>query len=494
MNLGIKSISVLLTLSLACLPVLAKKPAKLQFNKHQAQSEQDVTGHLLYLNDSENDVDLLIQNSSNLVYYPNIVQNTLASEAQNIEIPEQVLFYNVGKRAGVEQDVLFYLTKDQVLSYDFTTKETTALFNVDSFYRYQQEFEVKTSPFVLDANGDELSDIITYSLSETHLHLQQSDGSFTKQTFELAPNVFSSSDSVTFRLYKLFHVDINGDDRKDISYQVHDQLVSFIQKEDGSFTVKPKKTALNAGIISSIARKKLKKASNEQVAQVSIESIEDLNNDNVVDLITKERVKTGMISSDNELKIRFGKITDGVLTFNKDPDGKAVFEGEGDLVFKDINQDGYKDYYTRGVEIGFGMLMSAMSGSVDVDLNFYLMNSDGKYAKKPVFKSEMEVEFSDDSNGFGLNAIEDFNGDGVLDLILQTDDDEFKIHTGGGKKIFAKRGASYDIELPVKGRSEVKDFNGDGKADILLLHGKKYDDDEEKEIGKNQVVLWLSAG
>jgi len=48
--------------------------------------------------------------------------------------------------------------------------------------------------------------------------------------------------------------------------------------------------------------------------------------------------------------------------------------------------------------------------------------------------------------------------------------------------------------MPIKGHTEVKDFNGDGKADILFLHGKKYDEDEEKEVGKNQLVLWLSAG
>lgn len=494
MNWRISPLICVLALSLSCLPALAKKKPKLQFNKHQVSAEQDVTGELLYLNEQDNDVDLLIQNSHQLLYFPSIVQGALSNEAQTIEIPSDVLFYQVGKRVGVERDVLFYLAKDEVLSYNFATKQTEPLFKVDSFYRFQQEFEVKQSAFVLDANGDDLSDVITYSLSATHLYLQQSDGSFKEQTFDLAPRVDSSPDSVTFRLYELFHADVNGDQRKDINYQIYNELISFIQNEDGSFNTQAQKTPLNAGIVSRLEYKKLKKQSNEEVAQITIESIEDLNNDNIIDLITKERVKTGMISFDNELQIRYGKLEDGELVFSQTPDGKAVFEGEGELIFKDINQDGLKDYYTRGVDVGLGTLMSAMSGSVDVDLNFYLMKNDGKYAKKPVFKSEMEIEIGDDSSGFGLNAIEDFNGDGVLDLILQTDDDEFKIHTGGGKKFFAKRGASYDIELPIKGRSEVKDFNGDGKADILLLHGKKYDDDEKKEIGVNQLVLWLSAG
>ncbi|MEW6990145.1 FG-GAP repeat domain-containing protein [Colwelliaceae bacterium 6441] len=494
MNVQTKLLCTFLWLSASVPFAFAKQAPKLTFEKYSLSVTNTVTGKLLYVNDTEHDTDLLIQSDKGFVYYPQIVKNTLSTDGTLINIPKDARYYNIGRRANVEQDVLFYLTKDEIQSYDFTTQQLTSLFSIDSLSRYQQEFEAKLSPFILDVNGDELTDVITYSLDNTHLYLQQENGGFIHKVLPLSPKVTSSSQSVTFTPYPFFHIDINGDNRKDISFQVYGKLVSFLQQNNGSFNSEAHHTALNAGILSRLEYKKLKQDSKSEVAQVSIEGIEDLNNDGIVDLITKSRLKTGMISSDNELLIRYGSLNNGFLAFREKPDGKAVFEGEGDLVFKDINQDGLKDYYTRGVEIGFGMIMSAMSGSVDVDLNFYLMNDTGNYHKKPAFQSEMEVEISDDSDGFGLNAIEDFNGDGALDLIIQSDDDEFKIHHGGGKNVFAKRGTSYDITLPIKGHSEVKDFNGDGKADLLLLHGKKYDSEEKKELGKNQIVLWLSAG
>jgi len=487
-------------LLLACLSVtfisplaLAKKSTKLPFDKQQINVEQDITGKLLYLNDENKDADLLIQQDEHFAYYPNIATGGLLKEGQQVDIPQQAQFYNKGRLAGEAKEVLFYLTADKVMAYNFTNKTTQELFSVDSFYHYQQEYKVKFSDFVFDANGDGLSDVITYSLDASHLYLQNKQGEFVHQTLNMSPRVSRSSKGLTFSSYTMHHIDINGDERKDISFQVDDQLLAFVQQSDGNFAADATKVALNAGILSALSYEKLKKASTEKIARVNIEAIEDLNNDGIVDLITKEKIRSGMMSFENELMIRFGYLEKGLLSFHQKADGKATFKGEGDLTFKDINNDGLKDYYSTSAEVGLGMLMSAMSGSVDLDVRFYLMDNAGKYSKKPAFESEIEVAISDDSSAMGLNQVEDFNGDGLPDLVIQTDDDEFKIFHGGSKKVFARRGTSYDIDMPVKGRTEVKDFNGDGKADLLFLHGKKYDSDDEKYIGKDQLILWLSA-
>jgi len=488
-------------LLLACLSLtlfsptiaLAKKAPKLPFNKQQISVEQDLTGKLLYLNDDNKDTDLLIQQDNHFVYYPNIATGGLLKEAQQIDIPAPAQFYNKGRLAGETKDVLFYLSADNVAVYNFTSKTTQALFSVNSFYHYQQEYKVKFSDFVFDANGDGLSDVITYSLDASHLYLQNKQGQFVHQQLKMSPRVSRSSNGLTFSPYVMHHIDVNGDERKDISFQVDDQLLAFIQQSDGSFTDTAKAIALNAGILSELSYETLKKVSTEKIAQVTIEAIEDLNNDGIVDLITKERVQTGMISFESQLMIRFGYLAQKQLSFNQQADVKATFKGEGKLIFKDINNDGLKDYYSTSTEIGLGMLMSMMSGSVDLDIRFYLMNQKGKYSKKPVFESEIEAAIGDHGGDLGLNAVEDFNGDGIPDFVIQTDEDEFKIYTSGKKKVFAKRGTSYDIDMPIKGRTEVKDFNGDGKADLLFLHGKKYDSDDEKHIGKDQLILWLSA-
>jgi len=487
------SLCAVVLISAVSTSVSAKKPEKLEYHKTEFSTEQDVTGKLLYLNETDGNTSLLIHNKKNFIYYPALVGANLAKEEQVIAIPKQVQFYNKGKLANVEQDVLFYLSGEKVFSYNFLEKSVTEQFTIDSLNHYQTEFQTEYSEFIIDINNDGLTDIITYSLDKTHLYIQDSSANFTHQILNLAPKVNSSSNSVTFSPYPFYNIDTNGDKKSDIAFQVNDQLLSFVQKNDGSFKADADIIKLNAGILSHLEYETLQDGSADDIARISVESIEDLNNDGIVDLVTKEKVRTGMISFENELVIRFGNICSGILTFKPSPNGKAVFKGEGDLFFKDINNDGLKDYYSRGVEIGFGMIMSVMSGSVDVELNFYLMESDQSYSKKPIFSSEMEVEVNDDddNSGFGLNSIEDFNGDGKLDLALQTDKDEFKLYFGGGKKVFNKRGQSYDIGLPVKGRTEVKDFNNDGKADILMLHGEKFDDDN-KVVGQKKISLWLS--
>jgi hypothetical protein len=192
------------------------------------------------------------------------------------------------------------------------------------------------------------------------------------------------------------------------------------------------------------------------------------------------------------LMVRYGAIENGVMSYKTEVDSKASFDGEGKIRFIDVDGDGLKDYYTLSFEMGIGTMMSAMSGSIDMDLRFYKLAKNGKYVKKPIYKNEVEI--STNSKGSALTEVSDFNGDAINDLILRTDDDEFKIYSGEkGKRLFGKRGASYEIALPKSVRTQVKDFNNDGKADILFLYGKYYDDDEKVEVGENKLVLWLSV-
>ena len=183
---------------------MAKKKPKLPFNKQQIDVEQDITGKLVYLNDDKKDADLLILQDNQFIYYPNIVTSGLLKGAQKIEIPTQAQFYNKGKLAGNEKNVLFYLTADKVMVYNFTTKVTQELFSVDSFYHYKKDFKIEYSNFAFDANNDGLTDVITYSLDKSHLYLQNKKGQFTHQILNMAPRVSSSSIGLNFAPYLKF--------------------------------------------------------------------------------------------------------------------------------------------------------------------------------------------------------------------------------------------------------------------------------------------------
>ena len=435
---------------------------------------------------------MLIQDDNRFSYYPGITKGGLVDKAEIIEIPKNAQFFNQAKLAKQTNEVIVYLTSDAVMSYNIQDKTFSKLITIDTLYKYQRVFEVSFGEFVQDFNQDGLSDFITYSLDTTHVYLQNLDGSFTHQSLAISPRIEKSGSGISFTPQNFYHADFNHDDKKDIAFQVDDQMLVFVQKEDKTFADKTMVITLNASLENKNSA--IKKQQGEKSPNVNLETIEDINGDGLVDIVTKESVREGIMSRTNVLMVRYGFLENDVINYKKEPDGKATFDGEGMIKFKDVDGDGLKDYYTLSVEMGIGTMMSVMSGAIDMDLRFYKLGEDGKYIKKPAYENEVEMPIGSSSDGVALTDVSDFNGDGINDLILKTDDDEFTIYSGAkGKRLFGKRGADYEISLPKSVRTEIKDFNNDGKADILFLYGKHYDEDEEKEVGENKLTLWLSA-
>ena len=486
------TITTVLLLTTLASPFSQAKASKLNFHKTQQNTEQKITGKLLYLNEQNGEVDLLIQDDNRFSYYPGITKGGLVDKAEIIEIPKNAQFFNQAKLAKQTNEVIVYLTSDAVMSYNIQDKTFSKLITIDTLYKYQSIFEVNFGEFVQDFNQDGLSDFITYSLDTTHVYLQNLDGSFTHQSLAISPRIEKSGSGISFTPQNFYHADFNHDDKKDIAFQVDDQMLVFVQKEDKTFADKTMVITLNASLENKNSA--IKKQQGEKSPNVNLETIEDINGDGLVDIVTKESVREGIMSRTNVLMVRYGFLENDVINYKKEPDGKATFDGEGMIKFKDVDGDGLKDYYTLSVEMGIGTMMSVMSGAIDMDLRFYKLGEDGKYIKKPAYENEVEMPIGSSSDGVALTDVSDFNGDGINDLILKTDDDEFTIYSGAkGKRLFGKRGADYEISLPKSVRTEIKDFNNDGKADILFLYGKHYDEDEEKEVGENKLTLWLSA-
>ncbi|MBA6358042.1 MULTISPECIES: VCBS repeat-containing protein [unclassified Colwellia] len=488
----IATITMVLLLTTLASPLLLAKANKLNFNKSQQSSQHKITGKLLYLNEKDGDVDLLIHDDNRFSYYPRISESGLVEQAQIIDIPENAQFFNQATLAKQVGEVIVYLTTNAVMSYNLEDKTISKLIDVDTLYKYQGIFDVNFGDFVHDFNQDGLSDFITHSLDTTHIYLQNATGAFTQQSFAISPRIEKSGRGLSFTPQNFYHADFNHDDKKDIAFQIDDQLMVFAQTPAQLFDHNPMVINLNAHLENKNST--IKKQQGEKSASVKLETIEDINGDGLVDIVTKESVREGMMSRTNHLMIRYGFIENGLMQYKKEADGHATFDGEGMIKFKDVDGDGLKDYYTLSVEMGIGTMMSAMSGAIDMDLRFYKLEKNGKYVKKPVYENEVEIAINSGSDGEALTDVSDFNGDGINDLILKTDDKEFTIYSGAkGKRLFAKRGADYEISLPKSVRTEIKDFNNDGKADILFLYGTHYDEDEEKEVGENKLTLWLSA-
>lgn len=487
-----KAAAAFCVLSLCSSPqALAKKQPRLNFQKQTVPLKLPTIGEMMRLDEGTETARLLIQSGRSFSYIADITKVGLPEQIQSIEIPDNVLFYNKGFVAGNPSEVLFYFTGDEVLSFDLTSKALQKHLTVESFYQGQTSEVVRRSQFVVDANGDGLSDILVSDFQHANLYIQTDEGKFEAQKLILKPDSRVGEDGVSFSAHQTQVSDTNGDGRTDLIVRIEDKLQVFIQNEQKHFAEKPVAVPLNAGVLTRAKRAQLRAEGKKPEFSVRVEELIDLNNDGLLDLVTKEEKRDGLMSSTSKFPVRFGQLKDGMLFYPKAGDTIMKFEGQGDIKFDDVNNDGLQDYFTISMELGVGAVMSLMSGSFDMDLRFYKMDAGQTYAEKPAYDGELTLSVDmDDSEGDGfepLLAVKDFNGDGIKDLIKQTDDDEFKIYNGndGGKRMFHKRGAKYDIDLPTKGRVEVDDFNGDGKADLLFLFsgGKE----------KSKLTLWLSA-
>jgi hypothetical protein len=471
---------------------MAKKAPKLNFTKQQIDIGSSVTGEMLYLNNSNAAMNVLIQQNHSFVLLENIGENALEENVKKIAIPESVILYSKGKLATTSDEVLFYLTADSVVAHDVKSGSNEVLFKSDHLYRGQVSIKPKKADFVVDINQDGLSDIITSAYTHTNVYIQNQAGEFDHTQLELAPHSRITNDGVQFSEHKAHIFDVNNDGKTDLAFQIDNELLVFKQNEKHGFDAHAQKISLNAGLLTpkqEDSKDQERRIEGQKAKErMSFEHLKDLNNDGLVDLVTKSSVREGMTSSNSEYQVRYGALKNELLSFSKAVDTVIKLKGGGKVTFTDINNDGKQDLYALSVEFGMGAVMSLMSGNIDMDLEIYPMQSNSQFDEEPSYKNEVEVEVSmgEDSDTQPILALEDFNGDGIKDLILKSDDDELNIIYGStGKRLFAKRGVKYDTDITLSGQLDIKDFNLDGKADVLF----RFALDE----GKSQLVRWLST-
>jgi hypothetical protein len=313
-------------------------------NKPLTNAELPITGELTYFTLDTNKTDLLIQNGQSFTHISDVGSAKKAASAKIIKMPDNTLFYHKGKLANVADDVLFYFTADEVLVYNLKTATILKRLPVDSFYKGKQSIGAKRKGFVIDSNGDGLSDVITSNFDNLNLYVQTADGEFEHQKLELAPEGQITSSGVNFSEHQATSMDANNDGLLDLAFNIDNELMVFAQNKQQRFATTATTIALNAGILSMKQKRQIK--------------------------------------------------------------------GQGDIEFDDINNDGLQDYYTISLEMGVGAVMSLMSGSIDMDLQFYQMSKNHTFNTKLAYEDELEVQIDMDDN------------DGKADLLFRFSKDK----------------------------------------------------------------------
>ncbi|WP_448548492.1 FG-GAP repeat domain-containing protein [Thalassotalea fusca] len=500
------SLAISLCALLFASPGIAKKTdtQNLTFNKSTLKADVALSGHTMWLHNDNAAKHLLIADktfaSRQFILFKNIDNADIQSTT--VEMPNEAIAYSAGTLAGHDTEVLFYLTDSQVLSYDVTTNKQQALFTSQSIYSGEKVISPSDDiSFAEDLNKDGLTDFILTDFHASHIFMQNPKGGFTKFELEMKPDTSLWRQSRTFsqQTYKLF--DANNDNLIDIAYQKEDELFVHLQREKNGFDPKPTAIQLNANIISRqmVDAKERETEGKVKLDYASFVDLVDINNDGHIDLVTQRRKSDGIFNRQGTLEIRYGHIKNALIAFPASPNTQLPYEGQlmsfGQNVntykFADLNGDGLKDLYFPRKDFGFSDIIAGLiSQSTDVNVEFFLMTEQQNFVEEPNQDKEIELAFDLDSESaeIPLFALEDFDGDGIKDLLMQISDDKARLYVGDQKGPFSRKGQRYEMPLPRNGNLvQIKDINKDGKADILFRY-----DRTDSEVKAKTLELWLS--
>lgn len=206
----------------------------------------------------------------------------------------------------------------------------------------------------------------------------------------------------------------------------------------------------------------------------SVAKMNDINNDGFPDLTVTQTRGTVNLESTSAIYL-------ATAPFVYDETPSATFSSKGAVsspTMKDVDGDGDLDAIVITISLGVKNLISYfVRGKISVDAGVYLFD-DGGFGTKPDYESSLTLDAPEGRDQIAYK-MDDFNGDGIMDLAFSRAADNFAIFAGEtGSFLSSKPIAEFDV--PSFGMVHTCDLNGNDMRDIVLIHpagaqGKRVD-------------------
>ena len=418
-----------------------------------------------------------------------------------VTVPEGVLFFDFGHVYDKDQESLLFFTSSGIQIYDLASGTVKPIANVSSIYKQSINPQFQHVNFAHDMNGDGLVDIVIADFDGYHLLLNDGAGGYgTVQRLDMWVEMRLGGDTPRYSQFPVYSFDTNFDDKMDIVFLRDSDFVIFEGVEGGGFASKPIIRSVGIDIVGNSFASQI--ASNERnqdqsdIAEERVATLEDMNGDGIIDFVTRTDVAKGAFNRSTSYNFYYGRNEDGMLKFNSERSAGFTQNGfSADSRFIDFTDDGRTDFAGGAVSIGIGKIIGLLfSGSISINVNFFMQDDEGNFTKKPTFKKKVSVDFDLSSGQGSVPVVEmtDIDGDGAKDLLLGKGTEELRIYKGtnGGKKLFARRAIDVEVDLPKSGDLvSVADVNGDGKGDVLIHFDRLGSDGAGN---KNRIILLLA--
>lgn len=341
---------------------------------------------------------------------------------------------------------------------------------------------------VRDLNGDGYDDIVISGFSGVIILLQtevDGQGQFVVQNLPINSIIDMGKEQIAFVERQFFSVDANFDQMLDIVLAGEGELHIYEQLGDHTFTGIPEIVSLPMNV-SGIPWWYLRDSDGETADQSSLhhqklESIMDINGDGHFDLVIMSTESSGLLDRQNRYDIHFGNRVAGKLIFSKIPETQISSEGTlTGLQLLDVDEDGLQEVFVVSFDIGLTQIIGALiSGKIKQKVFFFSLNEDNKYNQQANFAERVNLNFSLTKGRVGEPVIEtaDLDGDGLMELILSASSNKLAIHTGiADSKPFISKPEYYKVELPEEGSMlTVNYIFSKLKKDIVIRYGRQDD-------------------
>lgn len=191
----------------------------------------------------------------------------------------------------------------------------------------------------------------------------------------------------------------------------------------------------------------------------------DLNADGLPDAVLVLMSQKKNLQS--EVRIYFGKDD---FSYGDEP--SHVFSGDARLIlpmFLDATGDGKKELLLQDINVGVRFFLNYfLANRIRIDTELRRLISDRQYGNRAEIRRAIYVRVSE-SGVEPARGIGDFNGDGLQDLAVGTNENSMSFFLSD-KDTFLPKQPDFEIAIPAYGKMSTLDLNSDDRTDLLILY------------------------